>query len=556
VENTVRESLLTRFTEAVGDRALVSIFNTLYQSGTFKIIVLLSGLSAIIALGLAIHSKRPAKFPISFMLALAMLAPVSGKPAGFILADSFAKLAAAIIDKGVMSFAADSEDPNSAANMHPGLVMDMFTAAATSEFKNPATRQLFHQFLAKCMDNALTKTGEPAKYDDLFNFTTRYQTSGDSVVMTFDDGKLDSRSLANDDSIAEVQPGLNCDTALKQIRSQMVQDLEEQPFVVNHRIVSGAGSGDEDKVKSTDRWFGNWRNSGSPFLNVARNVRLGIASQYEKSHLINKLGWDNHWFGEYYKSTNMDPSLREMMLSLDSSVVDAGFQAANIKELPARLSGNRWAFSLGAEMKELKEKLELMPYYIAVLKNILKLICPFFVLILLTGRVQYFAMWAGSWIAVSTSASVVTAMRSVHNSIILSKLGIQDLTNEMVGNKILAGMVNVDQTKALMEDYIPLAYAMMKQEMFIIGGLASLIIGGSWMAGMVGNGIVGWIGSSITGQVMGNALSAGMGAVGKTINSFSAGFPRSDSNGGLRSENGNSEAMSKGLSFSKMFPRK
>jgi hypothetical protein len=244
----------------------------------------------------------------------------------------------------------------------------------------------------------------------------------------------------------------------------------------------------------------------------------------------------------------------EMQLSLDNSATNMGMAVSNIKEMPSRLMGNRWAFTVGAEMKDLKEKIEMVPYYTVTIKTILMLVCPFFMFTVIFATFRWVALWIGSWLAVSFFPVVVNAMRAVHNSTMMSKLGLQDLVAANSSAKHLTDIVNVDLVKSVIDDYIPLAYSMLTLEMTIISILSGLIMYGSWMAGMAGNGFVGWLGSSISGHGLNTGLRSGTDAAHRSVDQISASTVRTLSRIGSMSLDGGAHLVNKTKSLGPNLP--
>lgn len=550
---TIEETALTVYTDAIGSKYLGYLTDSLYGSGTFALIMYLATVFMIVGVGISIARQQPPTKSIFYLLAVLLSTPWNGAPIGFAAVNGISNLIAVNLDKATLQFISDTGDPNTASNLPPGIAMEMIAAAATTEVKSPETRHKLQKFLSKCYADTLRTDGHQAEFNDLFDFRVSYETTnGGLSTMVFNDNVIDSKSLENNDAYSDIRAGWTCKDALDDLRKGLVLELEETPLHLTDRVVQGNASSNDGKLVSTEKWFDNWKRHNSPFLSVSRNLRLAVASQYEKSRIVNEMG--GGWNNGYYEATNMSGSLREFMLGLDSNTVDLGFQTTNIKEIGSRVTGNRWAFSLGATLKDLKEKIELAPYYLVTIKNFLKILCVFAILTVFFGKFQIFFTWAGSWFIVTVLPSVMNAIRSQHNAIVLSKLGIQDfISGAENGNKALAYGVDISQARELLDEFIPLAYTMVNQEIQIIGFFSALVLGGSWLAGMMGNGVVGWLSSSVMGQMIGAGTRLGgkvttalggtsMALVSSSFTKLKEGMPERLGGGG-------------GWSFSSVFPK-
>ena len=513
----VKETAITTFSHEIGMKYLTILYAEIYNSGTFQLLMLLALVGTLVMVGIALHNRKFPEKIIMFAVALAFTTPYNGTPAGFVVVDSLSAAIAAVMESATAKFVANSANTDEATNMHPNLVMEAIAAASSTQVESKDTRNKFIKFMGKCGSQALRENGQKAEFNDFFDFRVTYQVGLGGLQMTFEDRILDQRSLANNDAISESSGSVNCLDALTDLRKSMIDDLEGEPLSLRESVIYGMSGNNEENMKTTARWFENWKSQRSPFLDIARNLRVAMAAEYEKSKMI---GDASFWQNNYYESTRMDASLRELMLGIDSQAMELGFASSNIGELPARLTGSRWAASLGAAIKDLKEKIELAPYYLVGVKNTLRILAVFAILMLFTSKAYFFWLWAAAWFTSCIIPSAITAHRAINNSIILSKLGIQDIVNsQSAGNKALAYGVDISQAKLLLDEYIPLAYGLINQELAVIGFLSTTILAGSFIAGMMGNGAVGWMASSVKGYFLNRATHGATEGAGKIAGS-------------------------------------
>ena len=510
----VHETWLTRFVSSYGDKALQVISSEIYGSGIFKLALLSCATLSLLSIAWSLQYKQFSKKGPFFFLAFTLLYPANGRPIGYITVNALGQAISGIFENAVNRIVSNAETISESSNIPPGMVLEMVTAAATSKIENPETRALIYGFVVNCLPNALTNSGEKASFDDLFDFESTFKTDSATggQILSFKERKLDERALQNDNAYASFREGKNCFQGLSDMRTSLAHELGEKPNNITDRVIGG--SREKGEEVTTEKWFKNWERASSPFKNLAMNLKMAHAASYEKSKLIAEHGWDfNDLSGNWWQGTQTDASLREMVIGMDSISAEAGYRLSDVKNLVSNVTGSRWSFTLGASIKDLKERIELVPYYVATIQLLLKILCPIFLLTLLFQTLRFFFMWSGAWIASLLFPAIISASRAIHNSIILSKLGIEKLTSTS-GNNALAYGVDISQAKELLSDFVPLAYAMIEQELKVIEVLSGAILLGSWIAGGGANGFVSWISNSVQGTLTSGAVGKAASAVG------------------------------------------
>ncbi len=502
----VHETWITKTVSSYGDQALKVITNEVYASGIFKLLLLSCATFSILSIAWSLQYKQFSKKSLFFFLAFLLLTPSDGRPIGYVAVNALGQTISGVFESAVTKVVSNSDLVSESDNLPPGMVLEMVTAAATSKIESPETRALIYGFVVNCLPNALTDTGEQASFDDIFNFETTFKEDGATglKVLTFKERKLNVTALKNDDAYDNFKSGKNCYQGLSDMRQALAAEMSGKPNHLIERIVGG--SRERSEVVTTEQWFKNWQNSSSRFNDVAMNLKLAHAASYEKSKLISEQGFNFDDLTGNWWQRNSDASLREMMIGIDSYSTGLGFRLSDLKNIIPNSTDTRWSFSLGASIKDLKERIEMVPYYIATIQLLLKILCPLFLLTLLFQTMRFFFIWSGAWIASLLFPSIISASRSIHNSIILSKLGIEKLAATK-GNNALAYGVDLSQAKALLDDFVPLAYSMVEQELKIIQALSGVILLGSWIAGGGANGFVSWMSNSVQGTLTSAATS-------------------------------------------------
>lgn len=508
----VHETWLTKFVASYGDTALKIISETLYQSGVFKLALLTCSTFSILSIAWSLQAKQFSRRGFFFFFAFSLLYPSQGKPAGFIVVNALGRAVSGTFESAINKIVVNSGS-QSESNLPPGLVLEMVTAAATSTIQKPQTQALVYGFIVNCLPNALTISGDKASFDDIFNFEPIYTVDDTTSVssVTFHEKRLNVAALKNDDAYSNFDPGKNCFQGLTNMREALVNDLNDQPTFLTERVIGGSRETGEEIT--SEAWFKKWEQSSSRFKNLAMNLKLAHAASYEKSKLISEQGFNFDDLTGNWWQRNSDASLREMLIGIGSYSTGLGFRLSDLKNIIPNATDTRWSFSLGASIKDLKERIELVPYYTATIQLLLKILCPIFLLTLLFQTTRFFFIWSGAWIASLLLPAIISASRAIHNSIILSKLGIANLLSSS-GHSALAYGVDLSQAKELLSDFVPLAYSMVELELKIIQALSGAILLGSWLAGGGANGFVSWISSSIQGTMTSAATSKAASAVG------------------------------------------
>jgi hypothetical protein len=85
------------------------------------------------------------------------------------------------------------------------------------------------------------------------------------------------------------------------------------------------------------------------------------------------------------------------------------------------------------------------------------------------------------------------------------------------GPNALAYGVDLGIAKNLLNDFVPLAYSMIEQEMMVIQVISGTLVAGAWIAGGGANGFVSWLSNSIQGTLTGSAIQSGIQTGGRLV---------------------------------------
>ena len=508
----IDETWLTRLVDTYGNIALTSVVSTVYNSSLFKFFFTTFVTLTLFSLGLGIHRRTVSSKTIFAAFAFLLIYPVpyklnGSKPAAYVVIDSLGCATRSVFERSILGIISSSEVRSSRNTMPPGIVLDMIIQAATTKL-NLETREKIHAFVVNCLPNALCKSGEHATFDDIFSYTVdRKVNEFGQYYYTYANEKLNLIALANDTSYNSFQVN-NCKDGYDIMRHALelsrLGSNDEKDMLVN-RVVKHKTSAPE----TTENWQ-NWKKSvrGKAFQNLTQNLSKARAVSYEKSEIIQNIGTKGG--SSWFQHTGTDASVRELMAS-NGALASLGYHLSDLKDLIPNVFGSRWSFSLGASIKDLKERIEMMPYYLAAVRLLLKITLPFFVLTLFFQTFRFLFLWAGAWITTLLIPGIISASRAIGNSILLSKLGIQEIGKS--GNKSLAHGIDLSVATEFLDEFVPLAYALINQEIKIISILSGCILVGGWLGGGGANGFVSWLSNSIQGNLTSRAASASVGKV-------------------------------------------
>ncbi|MBC61739.1 MAG: hypothetical protein CMP11_04715 [Zetaproteobacteria bacterium] len=481
----IHETWMTQFIDGYGLQAMKAMHQNLMESSFVKLIILISITTAFISLGISISRRQVSERAIKYFLCFLMICPYKSLPIGYVITETFCKAFSYSFQKGVDKIAINHEKDS----LPPGYVMESFVKAATTKFEDQESRYQLMQFSSYCLPQARNKEGGKASFKDIFKFKPTY--SGDQVVTITDLG-FDNKSLENIDF-----KSTNCSALLADTRTQMLNSLPISSLSINREFTDTDSQSLEEKNKK----------KRTKFHALIKNYQAANAASYEASNILKNSGtWSSRYMNE-------DVSLRKMREAMDSSVGDLSYWFSSTWDAIANIgSGEKRSASLGAAIRDLRERIEMVPYQIADMKLLLKILCPIALLSLfLTQRL--FFIWFGAMLASYMLVPILNGLRSIHNSIILSKLGLNELitnTRSIDSDNTfldLANKVDVNLANDLLLEFTPTAFSMVATELAIINIICGSMLFAGWLAGGASSP---WV-SSMAQGIQSRLVNSGVG---------------------------------------------
>lgn len=176
------------------------------------------------------------------------------------------------------------------------------------------------------------------------------------------------------------------------------------------------------------------------------------------------------------------------------------------------------AVKTGFVLQELNEKLLSLPYYIAFVQSLLKILAPVAVLSMLLGTFKLFLMWGSVWWLTLIMPAVIQLSRGISNSILFHTHKIGETARLLESEPgFLANAVSFEAASRIVEDSSRLMNVILNVELGIWVALLALIPAGAWFAGGIANRMSAAVADSlVSGVVRGATFKVGGAIFGKT----------------------------------------
>jgi hypothetical protein len=169
------------------------------------------------------------------------------------------------------------------------------------------------------------------------------------------------------------------------------------------------------------------------------------------------------------------------------------------------------AVSSGLVLQELNEKLLSLPYYIAFVQSILKILAPVAVLSMLLGTFKLFMIWSSVWWLTLVMPAVMQLSRGISNSVLFHTNKIGETARLLETEPgFLANAVSFEAVSRIVEDSSRLMNVILNVELGIWAALLALIPVGAWFAGGIANRMSASIADTmVSGVIRGAAIKMG-----------------------------------------------
>lgn len=508
----VAETVLSKMVKEFGDQALSVITNYVYGSTVGELVIFLAATWAIIRLALSLRDGQEPTGAVYFLFAWISCLPVGGKPAAYVAVNGIMQSVAYQLEAAsqkVLKFATASEGNG----MPPGYVANAVLRASAAKISDPVVAETTHAILDNCVPDpgqGLTNLqGKPLSAVDLlvpkeapaFDFSGTYKDNFDATVR----GKLAERKSGVFRPSGEE---VDCFTLLDETRRGVRKNLMGQGLTAMPAAnLVGAGP---DVSTSYQRGLVV---PGSPGVDVVNRVALNVAHGNAVRAEIMGYSFPSA------AANRADISVLETVRSQGMATA-AAFAIQSSGPRISRALGIEHAWENAQNLAELDQKIRNLPYFVASVQIILKVLAPLAFLSLMLGGARIAMTWCSMWTVTLLYPVIANFCRSLTNSFMLANNELSAIVSRgSPGNMgdispaFLPNGVDLTAIDTMLQDSAKLLNSMLSMEIGIFGLLGSLLLAGSWFGGGLANKaatkVAGWALSRYGGQAAGRAVMGG-----------------------------------------------
>ena len=508
----INETVLSRMVKDFGDYVMRAIMEDLYGSGLAHLVVLIGGTLAFISLGFSLHRGESPRRALAFFFAWFCCLPVGGKPLGYAVVNGIGSALAYQLQKTSVKVL---EGPAATRTMPPGWVMSTILRANGVEVSEPGLQDDLNMVLSSCIPNIPNIDGDPMTAADLFGGKQRSSPSGTPVYEErFDPSPLRTRKIV----VRGRDTG--CYDLLVDVRSRLRRHIESKgitkPEERNYLAVSSGDVSDPAHVRTS--WPDPNTREAERIKTVALNLATAAAIQKTAMGIA---GEPEHFWQS--RGNYLDSRITRSTDSAVSGHFEAGpdgagnwltratFDLMSAPTAIARALNIDGAVSSGLVLQELNEKLLSLPYYIAFVQSVLKILAPVAVLSMLLGTFKLFMIWSSVWWLTLVMPAVMQLSRGISNSVLFHTNKIGETARLLETEPgFLANAVSFEAVSKIVEDSSRLMNVILNVELGIWAALLALIPVGAWFAGGIANRMSASVADAlVSGVVRGATIKMG-----------------------------------------------
>jgi hypothetical protein len=516
--NMVNETVLSRMVKDFGDYVMRVIMEDLYGSGMAQLVILIGGTIAFVSLGFSLHKGESPRRATVFFVAWLCCLPVGGKPLAFGLVNGLGTSLAYQLQKTSLKVL---EGPGGTRAMPPGWLMNTLLRANGAEISDPALQDDLSTVLSSCIPDVLNLEGEPMTAADLFGGKVRNgRARGEIYEERFDPLPLRARRL-----IVRGRE-VSCYDLLVDSRSRLRQHIEQKSIArTDERNYLAVSSGDVSEPKKLKT---SWPDPNTREAERVKSVALNLATAAAIQKTAMGIGGESEHFWQS-RGNFIDSRINRSTDAAVSGHFEAGQDGAgnwltratfDLMSAPtaiARALNIDGAIKSGLILQELNEKLLSLPYYVAFIQSLLKILVPVAALSMLVGTFKLFFMCASVWWVTLIIPVVMQFSRGISNSILfhMNKIG---ETARVLDTEpgYLANAVSFEAASKIVEDSSRLMNVILNVELGIWVALLALIPAGAWFAGGIANRMSATMADAlVSGIVRGATIKFGGAVFGK-----------------------------------------
>ena len=475
------ETALSKIVNTLGDSALTVFTHFIYSSPLTNLFIMVTGFIGIVHFAFSVRDGVIPKRFLFFLLAWCFCFPVHNKPVGFTIVDTFSRAIAITMEKASNTFFKIIETQNN-QRMPPWYLAQVFLKSSVVKVTDPNIQSAIHALAEDCIPEPGTGlknlVGEELSILDLFLPLKATSKGGVSTFQPRFGAEVQTALTERLTTVQQKGKALNCWDLIQQVHQETrrnisdTQKIMETPYGNEHKTLSEF----LDKYEK--------RPENSFITTVIEPVILNIAEANAKRAEL--LGYDE---ASSFGSADMNHVARESgLLSHGLYVLYTEFDAL------ARQLNVEKGDSIAKNAADLADRLLSLPYYIACMQLILKIIAPLVFLTLLFGTTRIFSTWSVMWLMTLLFPVVTNFCGSFLNLMIVIRGKLHLIAQ---GQSILDGLhnnlmanINYDAIDKITLDFNRLIDVFLNLEVGLVYLMSSLFLAGAWFGDSYANSLV------------------------------------------------------------------
>ncbi|MBF0206356.1 MAG: hypothetical protein HQK53_05650 [Oligoflexia bacterium] len=525
--NTALANLVKEF----GDSVLVQFTTQFFASPLVSMLIYLAGVVMFLFTAWSIHQRRFSTYIFYFWLAWIAVLPVDGCPAIYqaintlttLLSNQVAKITHQIFNTG--------------KSIPPGFVYNAIFKAAATRINDPDLQSNVNFILDNCIPEVQNRDGTPLTASDLFAVETRSERSGaESFTYRFNPNYLSAREF--NITSASRSERINCLSLLENTIKGMRRMIREQDIIkMPETMYVGSNNGEASENRDTS-WDSDGSMMGARVEKMA--VNLAQANAIQAQALNKYFDLDLSTSGGNFANHGLSPLVAASKESIGTPYINPTrivLSTMGLAKAVTRSLNVDGFYDNAQHLYEMNEKLRNLPYVVAFVQSLLKVMFPLVCVTLFFGTLRFLRFWVAAWMITLFTPWFFYLSRMFSNTIILNanKVGTHVATLSTSPSFLESG-VDFSAASKMLEDTSRAMDVFLNCELGIWGSLALLIPAASFFAG--GSKSTGILGRALqmaenvvmfkTGGalVKGVAAAAGAGAVVKggaaAVNAFNS----------------------------------
>ena len=447
------DTALSRFMRSFGDMAGKFLYENLYHSSLFSIILYIATIVAFILLAINVTKDEDdrSSYPKVFFMTLLLSLPYKGRPVGFVTVNAFSDLLA-----NSLSDVVNTMFKQDGGFYPPGYVFTSIVDSAGLEYPLDMKRDIRFA-IEQCTPTGMTNKEpvRPITPMDLFQFEGKDPLDGQ---LNFDRTLLASREATY------FGKKVNCDSFHHGLINKMVSYAEESKknTVENTNVPVMKSSKDQESTSQPKP-----------------NGILGAVSS--------KIAVANGWWNvtkELAQGGGGNELNQYMLKSVsDRNVIQGYYMRGNMYFSDALSGAKRGLGTTGVSdildlAKEYREKMFDMPYLLSTVFILMQLSYTIVAFIpFITGNFKWVRLWSGAFISLKASVWLLVLARVVFNQIVLRQAQIGSMGSS--GGSSIVNSSNMADLSGMTSEVLRMTENYLLVEKAILGMLLVGIPGSS-----------------------------------------------------------------------------